>query len=673
MKYRHCPQVKSIIVTQWRERDFQIIFFLFLYISRTVPASVELRSSNAIVCPAGQNGRTDELSLFPSVESFIKAQGTSAVSTLQRKATSPSSATAAAAAAAAASAAAAGMERTSTYLSVACSQDDHGTDDPVLDTAGVAALHASLTRFHQLRKQSDLQMIRCIQEDESHRVYFMRPPLSQMTLFFIDEAMEVEYRSRAHQPEQSGTPLTLASPTYNTYLDIVVSAVMFVLISVSCFVHFQVSWAWAGVFSWGTAVLLATSTVFLHNLCREDALGQNCFSVIHRWCTNWYSWHACGALLMSLPVMAIMSNFSCQVVDESGEESRIFWYLFFFSLVHFCNFTQLNCWMKNALAAAAALLLILLVSTPLCPCTIVTSITNRTSASASFAAASAAADPADYEESELALCYEIILHLLLLLLLVCFLNREFEISFRLSFHCNTVAARGKAKVQSLKDQADWLLHNIIPRHVVDQMKTRPGYSENHRQAGILFASLVNFNEMYDESYLGGREYLRVLNELISDFDELLGQPQFKNVDKIKTIGSTFMAASGLNSEVRAHNSHPHQHLFELVEFALHMQRVLCNFNQDLLEFNLIIRIGYNCGDVTAGVIGTTKLYYDIWGDAVNIASRMDSTGVHGRIQTTEACVDILQQHYTFEKRGTVYVKGKDNMNVYLLNGNKPNY
>ena len=294
--------------------------------------------------------------------------------------------------------------------------------------------------------------------------------------------------------------------------------------------------------------------------------------------------------------------------------------------------------------------------------------------------------PVDYDQTELALCYEIILHLMLLLLLVCFLNREFEISFRLSFHCNTVAARGKAKVQSLKDQADWLLHNIIPRHVVEQMKTRSGYSENHRQAGILFASLVNFNEMYDESYLGGREYLRVLNELIGDFDELLGQPHLKNVDKIKTIGSTFMAASGLNSEVRALNAHPRQHLCELIDFGLAMQRVLHNFNQDLLEvarfasfsptiadgfppffqFDLILRVGFNCGDVTAGVIGTTKLYYDIWGDAVNIASRMDSTGVEGRIQTTEQCVDLLRDLYTFEKRGTVYVKGKDHMNVYLL-------
>lgn len=380
---------------------------------------------------------------------------------------------------------------------------------------------------------------------------------------------------------------------------------------------------------------------------------------------------------MSLPVLAVMSNFSCRVVEELEEASRIYWYLFFFSLVHFCNFTQLNCWMKNALAAFAALLMIVLVSTPVCPCdSTVPSSNNSTGVNDTD---SYIPGDTEYEHTELALCYEIILHLLLLLLLVCFLNREFEISFRLSFHCNTVAARGKAKVQSLRDQADWLLHNLLPPYVVERMRTQPGYSENHRQAGILFASLVNFNEMYDESYLGGREYLRVLNELISDFDELLGQPQFKNVDKIKTIGSTYMAASGLNTEVRKKNSHCHEHLFELIEFALQMQRVLQNFNQNLLEFNLIIRIGFNFGDVTAGVMtgGTgpllnymSKLHYDIWGDAVNIASRMDSTGVHGRIQTTEACVEVLEERFTFERRGTVYVKGKNDMNVYLLCGRK---
>lgn len=265
---------------------------------------------------------------------------------------------------------------------------------------------------------------------------------------------------------------------------------------------------------------------------------------------------------------------------------------------------------------------------------------------------------------------EIYLDIALLLLLVWFLNREFEISYRLCFHGNAVAARDKTRVQSMKNQADWLLHNIIPKYVADQLKTTAKYSQNHRSVGIIFASIVNFNELYDESYLGGKEYLRVLNELIGDFDELLEKPEFANVEKIKTIGSTFMAASGLNPQVRQQSEHEYTHLFQLLDFAMAMHKVIYDFNRDLLGFKLILRVGFNYGDVTAGVIGATKLYYDIWGDAVNIASRMDSTGVAGRIQMASNCLGILSEYYEFEPRGKVYVKGKDNMDVFLLVGKK---
>ncbi len=166
----------------------------------------------------------------------------------------------------------------------------------------------------------------------------------------------------------------------------------------------------------------------------------------------------------------------------------------------------------------------------------------------------------------------------------------------------------------------------------ESLKKSAQYSENHREVGIIFASLVNFNELYDESYMGGKEYLRVLNELISDFDEILDRAEFRNVEKIKTIGSTFMAASGMNPYIRHENTDKYQHLREMLEFVFELQRSVSDFNQSLIEFDLILRIGFNFGDVTAGVIGTTKLYYDIWGDAVNIASRMESTGVEGRIQ-----------------------------------------
>merc|ERR1712008_131946 len=113
------------------------------------------------------------------------------------------------------------------------------------------------------------------------------------------------------------------------------------------------------------------------------------------------------------------------------------------------------------------------------------------------------------------------------------------------------------------------------------------------------------------------------------------------------------------------------HIHELTEFALELQRSVDEFNQSLIEFDLVLRVGLNFGDVTAGVIGTTKLFYDIWGDSVNIASRMDSTGVQGRIQVPERCMHVLSEWYTFGMRGSIFVKGKDHMTTFLLIGRKP--
>jgi len=264
---------------------------------------------------------------------------------------------------------------------------------------------------------------------------------------------------------------------------------------------------------------------------------------------------------------------------------------------------------------------------------------------------------------------EIYLDLLLILVLVWFLNREFEIGYRLTFYGNAVANQDKVRVQNMKNQADMLLHNIIPKHVAEHLKNTAKYSENHHNIAIIFASIVNFNEMYDESYLGGKEFLRVLNELIGDFDELLSRPEFRAVEKIKTIGSTFMAASGLDP---SHRGTGDEHIHTLMEFSIAMQEVVDAFNKDLLEFNLILRIGMNIGDVTAGVIGTSKLYYDIWGDAVNVASRMDSTGLPNRIQVGKDCLPFLTNRYEFEPRGSVYVKGKDHMEVFLYTTRRDN-
>jgi len=194
------------------------------------------------------------------------------------------------------------------------------------------------------------------------------------------------------------------------------------------------------------------------------------------------------------------------------------------------------------------------------------------------------------------------------------------------------------------------------------------YSKNHDSVGVIFASIVNFSEFYEESYEGGKECYRVLNELIGDFDELLRKPEFADVEKIKTIGATYMAASGLNVEqlAQSKDDRPHAHLHSLFHFALEMMGVLDDFNKNMLGFGFKLRIGFNHGPLTAGVIGTTKLLYDIWGDTVNIASRMDSTGVECQVQVSEESHSVLRSMgLEFDYRGTVNVKGKGQMRTYL--------
>ncbi len=262
--------------------------------------------------------------------------------------------------------------------------------------------------------------------------------------------------------------------------------------------------------------------------------------------------------------------------------------------------------------------------------------------------------------------FEIILNMALLLLLVWFLNREFEVSYRLSYHGNMQAAVDARKIQTEKEQADWLLHNIIPEHVSEVLKKTSKYCKNHQDVGVIFAKVVNFDEFYDESFEGGREYLRVLNELIGDMEDLFDDPKFKDVEKIKTIGSCLMAASGLNPATRNQNADPNAHLYALLDFSIELLKKLEQFNMEIFNFDFEMSIGFNFGPITSGVIGSTKLLYDIWGDTVNVSSRMYSTGVSGRIQVTGDVAKAMEEKFDFEYRGEVFVKGKGDLKTYLL-------
>ena len=168
----------------------------------------------------------------------------------------------------------------------------------------------------------------------------------------------------------------------------------------------------------------------------------------------------------------------------------------------------------------------------------------------------------------------------------------------------------------------------------------------------------------------------MLNEIIADFDDLLGEERFRAIDKIKTIGSTYMAAVGLVPEFRvAEDSEDggasaNAALTQLVEYVFALREKLANLNEHSYN-NFMLRVGMNVGPVVAGVIGARKPQYDIWGNTVNVASRMDSTGLPNHTQVTEEVYIILKHlPYEFTLRGEVKVKGKGNMTTYFLTGRR---
>ncbi|XP_052865244.1 adenylate cyclase type 3 [Anopheles cruzii] len=264
-----------------------------------------------------------------------------------------------------------------------------------------------------------------------------------------------------------------------------------------------------------------------------------------------------------------------------------------------------------------------------------------------------------------------------------FLTRHIDKVDRVIFMWKTEVIDQKEKASDMRRRNEALVYNVLPMHVAEHfMGNRKRshdelYSQSYSEVGVLFASMPNFSDFYSEETVNnqGLECLRFLNEVISDFDALLELPQFQDIIKIKTIGSTYMAASGLNPSRIVKPEDPVSvrwaHLALLVEFALELKKALQGINEQ--SFNhFVLKMGVNHGPITAGVIGARKPHYDIWGNTVNVASRMESTGKAGAIQVTEETCQILQTFgYTFEQRGLVAVKGKGQLMTYYLQGKIP--
>uniref|UniRef100_A0A8C5HBE7 adenylate cyclase n=1 Tax=Gouania willdenowi TaxID=441366 RepID=A0A8C5HBE7_GOUWI len=508
-------------------------------------------------------------------------------------------------------------------------------------------------RSKNFRERSDAHFVDVIKEDSLMKDYFYKPPLNKLSLTFLEKSLEAAYRT-SYQEEVSSVQ-TLASPMFSSFLDMLLCCSVFLALSLACFLQPLVTQQVLSM----PAVLLTTIAALLEALALLFAIRMAFYldntlaftRVVMRILSGWVARHFLGAVLVSLPAVAVYCHVSCDM-HLSIQLTMFLCCAVNIAIIQYCNFCQLSYWMRSTLATLVGLALLALLFSSPCRYGSLYSITPW----GTFADA----------DSQKQLCTEACVAFFLLLVLVWFLNREFEVSYRLHYHGNVEADQHRIKIQNMRDQADWLLRNIIPIHVAEQLKVTQSYSKNHDNVGVIFASIVNFSEFYEESYEGGKECYRVLNELIGDFDELLRKPAFTNIEKIKTIGATYMAAAGLNAQQCANAAHPHSHLRALFEFSLEMMHVVDDFNKNMLGFGFKLRIGFNHGPLTAGVIGTTKLLYDIWGDTVNIASRMDTTGVECRVQVSEESYCVLSSmDYEFDYRGTVNVKGKGQMKTFL--------
>ena len=209
-------------------------------------------------------------------------------------------------------------------------------------------------------------------------------------------------------------------------------------------------------------------------------------------------------------------------------------------------------------------------------------------------------------------------------------------------------------VQNEQEKSEKLLLNILPPSIAKRLKISSDcIADGFPEATVLFADIVGFTEL--SSRLSPQDLVARLNQIFSAFDTLAEK---HGLEKIKTIGDAYMVVGGLPKPSQGH-------AVSVAKFALEMRSELQRINESLGEL-FDIRIGINSGPVVAGVIGIKKFTYDLWGDTVNVASRMESHGKPGEIHVSESFYEKVRSHCDCESRGTVMIKGKGEMKTYWL-------
>ncbi|XP_052753771.1 adenylyl cyclase 78C [Galleria mellonella] len=270
--------------------------------------------------------------------------------------------------------------------------------------------------------------------------------------------------------------------------------------------------------------------------------------------------------------------------------------------------------------------------------------------------------------SELKYYVQMLILMMMFLVVVVYHARLIEVTSRLDFLWKLQAETDLDEMEDTQRTNRHLLTHILPDHVVNHFLSKDRcpdelYSQWRDEVGVMFAGIPNFHEFYSEQK--AVDCMRLLNEIIFDFDKLLMQPRFKSIEKIKTIGATYMAASGLDPKHKSGDDDC-EHLCALVDYAFAIRDALDDINKH--SFNKFrLRVGISCGPLVGGVIGARKPVYDIWGNTVNEASRMETTGQMDRVQVTKYTKQLLDgRGYKLEARGLVEVKGKGRMETWWV-------
>lgn len=219
--------------------------------------------------------------------------------------------------------------------------------------------------------------------------------------------------------------------------------------------------------------------------------------------------------------------------------------------------------------------------------------------------------------------------------------------------------RAEAAMESEYERSEALLANMLPVSIADRLKDADHHviADKYDVASVLFADIVGFTER--ASSTAPADLVRFLDRLYGSFDELVDK---HGLEKIKVSGDSYMVVSGVP------RSRP-DHARALADFALDMANVAAGL-KDPHGNSVPLRIGMACGPVVAGVVGSRRFFYDVWGDAVNVASRMESTDSTGRIQVPEAMYERLKDEFVLQERGHIDVKGKGTMRTWYLIGRK---